>query len=162
LRGRGWRGPLALFAYAAPFSFAYLRLGAAGGALVPFRRVPLTMIGWALARGRRPPPPARVGLALAPGGLGPRLPPPPPPGAARPPRRRPGGPRRCRRGRVLTGREARQRPAGGERAQLLVGGAAGDPARPGPRRDRRAGGGRRPRGRAGGRFGRGHLRPRLR
>src|SRR5262249_11969722 len=33
LRGRGWRGPLALFAYAAPFSFAYLRLGAAVGAL---------------------------------------------------------------------------------------------------------------------------------
>jgi drug/metabolite transporter (DMT)-like permease len=34
LRGRGALGPLALFAYAAPFSFAYLRIGAAVGALV--------------------------------------------------------------------------------------------------------------------------------
>jgi drug/metabolite transporter (DMT)-like permease len=70
LRGRGWRGPLALFAYAAPFSFAYLRLGAAVGALVLFGSVQLTMIGWALARGERPTPRVWLGLALAAGGLG--------------------------------------------------------------------------------------------
>jgi drug/metabolite transporter (DMT)-like permease len=69
LRGGGWRGPLALFAYAAPFSFAYLRLGAAVGALVLFGSVQLTMIGWALARGERPTPRVWLGLALAAGGL---------------------------------------------------------------------------------------------
>jgi len=70
LRGRGGRGPLALFAYAAPFSFAYLRLGAAVGALVLFGSVQLTMIGWALSRGERPTPRVWLGLALAAGGLG--------------------------------------------------------------------------------------------
>lgn len=70
LRGRGARGPLALFAYAAPFSFAYLRIGAAVGALVLFGSVQLTMIGWALARGERPTPRVWTGLALAAGGLG--------------------------------------------------------------------------------------------
>ena len=69
LRGGGWPGPLALFAYAAPFSFAYLRLGAAVGALVLFGSVQLTMIGWALARGERPTPRVWLGLALAAGGL---------------------------------------------------------------------------------------------
>ncbi|HEY6476858.1 MAG TPA: DMT family transporter [Polyangia bacterium] len=70
LRGGGWRGPLALFAYAAPFSFAYLRLGAAVGALVLFGSVQLTMIGWATARGERPTPRVWLGLALGAGGLG--------------------------------------------------------------------------------------------
>jgi drug/metabolite transporter (DMT)-like permease len=69
LRGRGARGPLALFAYAAPFSFAYLRIGAAVGALVLFGSVQLTMIGWALARGERPTPRVWTGLGLAAGGL---------------------------------------------------------------------------------------------
>jgi drug/metabolite transporter (DMT)-like permease len=69
LRGGAWRGPLSLFAYAAPFSFAYLRLGAAVGALVLFGSVQLTMIGWALARGERPTPRVWLGLALAAGGL---------------------------------------------------------------------------------------------
>jgi drug/metabolite transporter (DMT)-like permease len=69
MRGSGARGPLALFAYAAPFSFAYLRLGAAVGALVLFGSVQLTMIGWALARGERPTPRVWTGLALAAGGL---------------------------------------------------------------------------------------------
>jgi drug/metabolite transporter (DMT)-like permease len=69
LCGRDWRGPLALFVYAAPFSFAYLRLGAAVGALVLFGSVQLTMIGWALARGERPTPRVWLGLALAAGGL---------------------------------------------------------------------------------------------
>jgi drug/metabolite transporter (DMT)-like permease len=67
--GRWWLGPLALFAYAAPFSFAYLRIGAAVGALVLFGSVQLTMIGWGLGRGERPPARAWLGLALATVGL---------------------------------------------------------------------------------------------
>ena len=70
LRGRSAVGPLALFAYAAPFSFAYLRIGASVGALVLFGSVQMTMIGWALARGERPTPRVWAGLALAAGGLG--------------------------------------------------------------------------------------------
>ena len=46
LRGRDPIGPIALFLYAVPFSFAYLRIGAAAGALVLFGVVQLTMIGW--------------------------------------------------------------------------------------------------------------------
>lgn len=70
LRGSSAVGPLALFAYAAPFSFAYLRVGASVGALVLFGSVQMTMIGWALARGERPTPRVWAGLALAAGGLG--------------------------------------------------------------------------------------------
>ncbi|HEV7767565.1 MAG TPA: DMT family transporter [Thermoanaerobaculia bacterium] len=69
LRGRGWRGALALFAYAAPFSFAYLRIGAAVGALVLFGVVQLTMIGYGIVRGERPRTRAWIGLALAAAGL---------------------------------------------------------------------------------------------
>ncbi|MEA2697434.1 MAG: hypothetical protein QOI66_1705 [Myxococcales bacterium] len=69
LRGRGAVGPLALFAYAAPFSFAYLRIGAATGALVLFGVVQLTMIGYGIFRGERPAPLAWAGLVLAIGGL---------------------------------------------------------------------------------------------
>jgi drug/metabolite transporter (DMT)-like permease len=69
LRGRGALGPLALFAYAAPFSFAYLRIGAAVGALVLFGVVQITMIGWGLARGERPGARTWIGLALAATGL---------------------------------------------------------------------------------------------
>jgi drug/metabolite transporter (DMT)-like permease len=70
LRGQGLAGPLALFAYAAPFSFAYLRIGAAVGALVLFGSVQLTMIGWGVVHGERPSARAWIGLALAAGGLG--------------------------------------------------------------------------------------------
>ena len=69
LRGAGIAGPLALFAYAAPFSFAYLRIGAAVGALVLFGVVQLTMIGYGIARGEHPTPVMWLGLALAAGGL---------------------------------------------------------------------------------------------
>jgi drug/metabolite transporter (DMT)-like permease len=70
LRGRGaWAGAVALFAYAAPFSYAYLRIGAAAGALVLFGAVQLTMIGWGIARGERPGARAWLGLALAAAGL---------------------------------------------------------------------------------------------
>jgi drug/metabolite transporter (DMT)-like permease len=69
LRGGGWAGPLALFAYAAPFSFAYLRIGAATGALVLFGTVQLTMIAWGVAHGERPGALTWLGLLLAAGGL---------------------------------------------------------------------------------------------
>ena len=62
-------GPLALFAYAAPFSFAYLRLGAATGALALFGTVQLSMIGWGLAHGERPGGRTWLGLLLAAAGL---------------------------------------------------------------------------------------------
>lgn len=69
LRGGGMRGPLALFAYAAPFSFAYLRIGAAVGALVLFGVVQLTMIGYALFTGERPGVLTWLGIVLAGSGL---------------------------------------------------------------------------------------------
>jgi drug/metabolite transporter (DMT)-like permease len=69
LRWRGATGPLALLGYAAPFTFAYLRIGAAVGALVLFGTVQLTMIGYGIARGERPSPLVWVGLALAALGL---------------------------------------------------------------------------------------------
>jgi drug/metabolite transporter (DMT)-like permease len=69
LRGGGVAGPLALFVYAAPFSFAYLRIGAAVGALVLFGVVQLTMIAYGIARGERPTLLVWLGLALAAAGL---------------------------------------------------------------------------------------------
>ncbi len=69
LRGSRAHGPLALLAYAGPFSFAYLRVGAAVGALVLFGVVQLTMIGYGMVRGERPSPLAWVGLVLAIAGL---------------------------------------------------------------------------------------------
>jgi drug/metabolite transporter (DMT)-like permease len=69
LRGGGAVGPLALFAYAAPFSFAYVRIGAAVGALVAFGCVQITMVGAGLVRGERPPPRAWLGLVMATTGL---------------------------------------------------------------------------------------------
>ena len=69
LSGRRALGPLTLLAYAGPFSFAYLRIGAAVGALVLFGVVQLTMIGYGMVRGERPSPLAWMGLALAIAGL---------------------------------------------------------------------------------------------
>lgn len=65
----GWSSALFLFAYAAPFSFAYLRLGAAMGALILFASVQVTMIGWSVARGDRPSALAWGGIVLAVAGL---------------------------------------------------------------------------------------------
>lgn len=48
-----WLSALALFAYAAAFSFAYLELSAATGALLLFGAVQATMIGHGLIRGDR-------------------------------------------------------------------------------------------------------------
>lgn len=69
VRGRSLVSPLALFAYAAPFSFAYLRIGAAVGALVLFGVVQLTMVGYGVARGERPSTTSWAGLFVASAGL---------------------------------------------------------------------------------------------
>jgi drug/metabolite transporter (DMT)-like permease len=72
LRGGGaragagnWLSALALFAYAAGFSFAYITLPAATGALLLFGAVQATMIGHGLWRGERLRPAQSVGLVLA-------------------------------------------------------------------------------------------------
>lgn len=68
--GRGnWLSALALFAYAAGFSFSYLRLTAAAGALLLFGAVQTTMIGYGIGSGERLRWPQAVGLALACAGL---------------------------------------------------------------------------------------------
>lgn len=68
LRG-SWISAAALFAYAAPFSFAYLTLGAGTGALILFAAVQATMILAGLRSGERPTWVQWAGLALALGGL---------------------------------------------------------------------------------------------
>ena len=67
--GRGLIGPVALFAYAAPFTFAYVRIGAATGALLLFGAVQITMVGWGIATGERPRARSWVGIAAAAAGL---------------------------------------------------------------------------------------------
>lgn len=64
-----WRSALALFAYAALFSFSYVRIGAAAGALLLFAAVQITMLGAGLAAGERLSARRGLGLALALGGL---------------------------------------------------------------------------------------------
>lgn len=51
--GGSWPSALVLFGYAAGFSFAYIGLSAATGALLLFGAVQCTMIGYGLARGER-------------------------------------------------------------------------------------------------------------
>src|SRR6059058_1580427 len=64
--GKGtWRSALALFAYATAFSFAYLSLTAATGALLLFGAVQATMIAWGLYRGERLALRQWAGVALA-------------------------------------------------------------------------------------------------
>ena len=53
IRQGSWISALALFAYAAGFSFAYVSLGAGAGALLLFGAVQTTMIGYGLWRGER-------------------------------------------------------------------------------------------------------------
>jgi drug/metabolite transporter (DMT)-like permease len=68
--GRGsWLSALALFAYAAGFSFAYVNLSVATGALLLFGAVQATMIGVGIWKGERLRGPQLVGLSLALGGL---------------------------------------------------------------------------------------------
>jgi drug/metabolite transporter (DMT)-like permease len=75
VRNAGWRGAgnwpsaIALFSYAAAFSFAYLSLSAGTGALLLFGAVQATMILWGWWRGERLRALQLVGLALTVGGL---------------------------------------------------------------------------------------------
>jgi len=64
-----WPSAFALFAYAAAFSFAYVSLTAATGALLLFGAVQATMIGYGLWRGERLNRQQITGLALALAGL---------------------------------------------------------------------------------------------
>ena len=64
-----WPSALALLGYAAAFSFAYLQLSAATGALLLFGAVQLGMSGFGLWRGERLAPLQWLGLATALGGL---------------------------------------------------------------------------------------------
>ena len=69
-RGTGsWPSALALFAYAAAFSLAYLGLSAATGALLLFGAVQATMILWGLGQGERLRAWQMVGFTLALAGL---------------------------------------------------------------------------------------------
>lgn len=68
--GQGnWLSALALYAYAAGFSFAYVNLAAASGALLLFGAVQATMIGRGIAAGERLAPRQLAGLLLALAGL---------------------------------------------------------------------------------------------
>ncbi len=70
VRGGGsWTSALALFAYAAGFSFAYVSLPAATGALLLFGAVQVTMIGHGIRSGERLGRRQTAGLVLAAGGL---------------------------------------------------------------------------------------------
>jgi len=68
-RGGNWPSALALFAYAAAFSYAYLHLSAGTGALLLFGAVQATMTGYGLYVGERLRAWQWLGLALALGGL---------------------------------------------------------------------------------------------
>jgi drug/metabolite transporter (DMT)-like permease len=66
-----WPAAVALFVYAAAFSFAYLRLSAGAGALILFAAVQATMIGWGMVIGHERPRPAEwLGMIVALGGMG--------------------------------------------------------------------------------------------
>ena len=67
--GGNWLSALALFAYAAGFSFAYVSLPAATGALLLFGAVQATMIGHGIRAGERLGRMQLVGLMLACAGL---------------------------------------------------------------------------------------------
>jgi len=60
-----WVSAAALFGYAIAFSIAYVRLGAATGALILFATVQLSMILWGLYKGERPQPLQIAGMAAA-------------------------------------------------------------------------------------------------
>jgi hypothetical protein len=83
--GGNWLSATALFGYAAGFSFAYLSLSAATGALLLFGAVQCTMIGYGLINGERINLVQTIGVRVAVAGLIGRLLPglsaPPIPGA---------------------------------------------------------------------------------
>lgn len=67
--GGSWLSAAALFAYAAGFSFAYVSMSAATGALLLFGAVQATMIGYGMFKGERLRGPQLAGFALALAGL---------------------------------------------------------------------------------------------
>jgi drug/metabolite transporter (DMT)-like permease len=67
--GGTWLSALALVGYAATFSYAYVALTAATGALILFGSVQAGMIGWGLARGERFSRVQLIGFVLALAGL---------------------------------------------------------------------------------------------
>ena len=69
VREGNWPSALALFAYAAAFSYAYISLTAGTGALLLFGAVQATMIGYAIWAGERLRPPQVAGITLALSGL---------------------------------------------------------------------------------------------
>lgn len=80
--GGTWRGALALFAYAAGFSWAYISLSASTGALLLFGAVQATMVVTGLVRGQTLTARQWLGFLLALAGLAALL----VPGASAPPR----------------------------------------------------------------------------
>jgi hypothetical protein len=64
-----WWSAICLFSYAAAFSFAYLKLTTATGALLLFGAVQLTMLGHGLVQGERPCAAQVLGLLSAFSGL---------------------------------------------------------------------------------------------
>lgn len=64
-----WPSAAALFAYAAAFSFSYVSLPAAAGALLLFGAVQATMIGYGLWAGERPAKKQTIGVVAACSGL---------------------------------------------------------------------------------------------
>ncbi len=66
VKGAGsWGSALALFTYAASFSFSYLKVTTGTGALILFGFVQLSMIGWGIFRGAHPSGREWGGLSLA-------------------------------------------------------------------------------------------------
>lgn len=65
LRAGSWWSAVTLAIYGVTFTLAYLRLGAAVGALLLFGTVQVTMIGWGMVRRERPTRRGLAGLALA-------------------------------------------------------------------------------------------------
>lgn len=65
LRAGTWLSALALFIYAAGFSFAYVNLAAGTGALLLFGAVQATMILWGFRRGERLDVTEIIGIAIA-------------------------------------------------------------------------------------------------
>lgn len=64
-----WPAAVALFVYAAAFSFAYINLDAGAGALILFGAVQLSMLAWGLYRGERLNLKGSIGLLMAFAGL---------------------------------------------------------------------------------------------
>lgn len=69
LKAGTWRSAFFLFAYAICFSFAYLGLTTATGALILFGCVQMTMIAISISKGERPSALEWIGLLVAIGGL---------------------------------------------------------------------------------------------